>query len=108
MLMPFGKFKGVTLESLPDDYLGWLLTRELRDHLREALLRESDRREGVAPVVVEIRKADIGLMRLVIDLGYRAAARTIHPDCGGDPERMVRLNALVEFLRNSLPEDSDE
>ena len=34
----------------------------------------------------------------VIDIGYKALARDIHPDTGGAPEMMVRLNAVRDRL----------
>lgn len=41
MRMPFGKFKGVELGDLPDDYLAWLTTlHDLRDPLRSAVATE--------------------------------------------------------------------
>lgn len=104
MRMPFGKFKGMTLDELPDDYLDWLLTRDLSEILTEALLRESDRRAGSAPIAILIQPCDLELMRLLVDLGYRAAARSLHPDSGGDGEAMIRLNGLAESLRRQLPE----
>ncbi len=43
--MPWGKFKGVRIRLLPDDYLSWLTTLELlRDHrwkwLKDSLISE--------------------------------------------------------------------
>lgn len=39
-LLPFGKYKGTLVSALPDDYLQWLSTRELRDPLRSVVTRE--------------------------------------------------------------------
>lgn len=39
-LLPFGKYKGTPVNALPDDYLQWLSTRELRDPLRSVVARE--------------------------------------------------------------------
>lgn len=39
-LLPFGKHKGSPVSTLPDDYLQWLSTRELRDPLRSVVARE--------------------------------------------------------------------
>jgi hypothetical protein len=38
--LPFGKYKGTPVSALPDDYLQWLSTRELRDPLRSVVTRE--------------------------------------------------------------------
>ncbi len=37
MRMPFGKYRGLDLEDLPDEYLEWLLSIDLREKLRSAL-----------------------------------------------------------------------
>ena len=44
MKIPFGKFKGTFLCDLPDDYLAWLQTIELRDPLRAAIFAEAKER----------------------------------------------------------------
>lgn len=41
MLMPFGKYKGHALETVPDDYLLWVVANiPLRDPLRSAVAAE--------------------------------------------------------------------
>jgi hypothetical protein len=35
---------------------------------------------------------------------YRQAAARLHPDVGGSPEKMARLNAAWRAIRNSLPQ----
>ncbi len=35
--MPFGKFAGQSVDTLPLDYCGWLLTRDIWPDLREAV-----------------------------------------------------------------------
>jgi hypothetical protein len=35
--MPFGRFRGHSLDELPDDYMEWLGTLELREPLRFAV-----------------------------------------------------------------------
>ena len=95
MLMPFGKHKGVEIEDLPDDYLEWLLGRDLYDPLLSEVMEEVDRRAGIVPTTFEVRPADVYLLRLVIDLGYRAAALTLRPDQWRHRQKhMVCLNAL--------------
>jgi hypothetical protein len=46
MLMPFGKHKGAELDAIPAGYLTWLITTELRDPLRDAVVAELERRKG--------------------------------------------------------------
>lgn len=46
MRMPFGKFKGLELADLPDEYLDWLMGLvDLRDPLRMGVEQEAQRRE---------------------------------------------------------------
>ena len=109
MTMPFGKFKGIAVEDLPDGYLCWLAGEEveLRGQLAFEVQREYARRLHQAEprsqgATIRIAPADVELTRLVVDRGYRAAALLFHPDHGGDPAMMVRLNNLAESLRGQL------
>jgi hypothetical protein len=122
MMMPFGKYRGMEVVDLPSDYLEWLLDNvDLQSRLKNAVLGELDRRayeqkqdrygrrqdsthqrSASAAVAIKIRPDEIGLARDVFDRGFRAAALTHHPDVGGDPGTMVRLNALAESVRSQL------
>jgi hypothetical protein len=46
----------------------------------------------------------------IIDTGYRSLAAKVHPDVGGDPSAMVRLNVARDWLRRfvttALPEET--
>lgn len=91
MNMPFGKFKGVPVDELPQDYLSWLWTEvDLRDPLRSAV-------KGVlfpecGPV--EACMPDKDLVRCV----YRRLASKWHPDHGGDHKAMAALNDFYTEL----------
>jgi hypothetical protein len=115
--MPFGKYRGREIANLPNDYLGWLLTRELDDWLRDAVNTEYQRRTyrydnreyhtppqptPTAEPGLRIQPDELSLARRVFDGGYRTLARTMHPDLGGNAEEMRRLNLLAASLRSQL------
>src|SRR5687768_17402034 len=45
--MPFGKYKGWPLDQVPDDYLEWLQTIDLRPRLLQAVMQEAAYREAM-------------------------------------------------------------
>jgi hypothetical protein len=103
MRMPFGKFKGERLADIPDDYLAWLLTRDLREPLKTAVEyearrrgqhdeRRSDHEINVNPKVVEA----------LVAAGLRALARKYHPDAGGNHDDMVAINEAASWLRGQV------
>jgi hypothetical protein len=107
--MPFGKYRGIDLRHLPGSYLAWLRDElELREPLFSAIERECDRRAGQprsseAPqVILRLEAAELPLVKQVFDLGYKSAARSLHPDAGGTSQAMQRLNALVASVREQL------
>ncbi len=51
-VMPFGKHKGQMLHELPEDYLEWLSTVELREPLKTLRAVEVERRKRGDPVPV--------------------------------------------------------
>lgn len=62
MTMPFGKFKGSSLRSLPDYYVLWLLTLDdLRDPVLTAINDEADRRRADARAGVGATGIENGL-----------------------------------------------
>lgn len=102
--MPFGKHKGEPIDELPDGYICWLLTIELREPLRSAVENEAHTRgldtSGTRCAIVP--PAAIVVARRLVDVGYRRLAVELHPDKGGSTEAMVQLNAAVEALREAL------
>jgi hypothetical protein len=108
MTMPFGKYKGVEVIDLPDSYICWLIDEvdlfgqlhlEVQREYFQRLHQAESRNDGAT---IRIAPADVELARLIVNHGYRSASKLFHPDAGGDPAMMVRLNAVVESLRSQL------
>jgi hypothetical protein len=110
--MPFGKYAGWEFEEIPADYLTWLLTIELRDWLRKAVTDECQRRAEererrtypppAAGPAIRVPLEEVPLIRRVFDAGFRALARKLHPDAGGDLREMQALNSLADSVRAQL------
>src|SRR5215471_18361148 len=107
--MPFGKYRGIPITDLPDHYLEWLNSLDdLRGRLRRAVNAEWQYRqweeEARRPVehAPEMDAEDRALLAELVQAGFRALVRRYHPDVGGDGEKMVRLNALMERLRQGV------
>lgn len=106
--MPFGRYRGHRLSALPDDYLEWLRSRELRQPLRGRVDAECRRRRfgsadeaAAAPALSpELRP----IAERLVTAGYRALAKHLHPDQGGDGEQMRALNAAMSVLRQLIGE----
>jgi hypothetical protein len=109
--MPFGRYRGLYVADLPDDYLRWLQgLDDLRGRLRRAVDAEwrsrrlrADYRDdpSEATLPFQIDAGDKPLLQELLRSGYRALAAKYHPDVGGDPDTMRRLNALMEKLRET-------
>jgi Putative quorum-sensing-regulated virulence factor len=110
MTMPFGKWRGVELEDLPDHYIHWLRSLpDLRDPLRTGIEGEWAKRfepewDGPQEDFVQgLDAEEFSLLKLVIQAGYRSLSIKLHPDLvGGDGREMRELNALMEKLRGAL------
>lgn len=109
--MPFGKHEGWRLSDVPSDYLDWLAGEPwVRPYLRievEAELRRRGCGNQSAPIPAAVegfQVADVALFADLIERGYKALARQLHPDtgAGANPERMVALNRMVEDLRAQI------
>ncbi len=104
--MPFGKFKGQAISELPDYYLLWITENlDLREPLRGYIFAEIKSRGGpavVGDVTLRVPAPDVAMVREIIDRGVRASAKVHHPDLGGDPKVMVRLNNVSAALRSQL------
>jgi hypothetical protein len=98
MSMPFGRHKGTKISELPDDYLQWLLSIDLRQPLKSAVENEYREREctddddDATPVNALV-------VDEIVTAGVRSLAKKFHPDAGGDHERMVVINQAADWLR---------
>jgi hypothetical protein len=92
--MPFGRWKGVILADLGDDYLLWLSDwPELREPLKTHVFKELETRDLIR-TNIEAAKLDIAL----IEMARRQLARQFHPDIGGSDMGMKAINAMADYL----------
>ena len=121
--MPFGKFKGQPIYSLPGWYLKWLLEEaEIRN---PALLSElqaerqsrAGRQDGFNFGREEqhgngkrYKETEYGRQQTppaeirefcvkIVESGYRSQAKVNHPDSGGTHQKMILLTEAVDYLR---------
>lgn len=99
MKVPFGKFRGVELEFLPDDYLSWLASIELRPRLEAAVRAEiMDRGIGVEAPTTRLVVPDAGIVQRI----YRELAIEYHPDkARGNGDIMRGINIFRDRLRDA-------
>jgi hypothetical protein len=101
----FGKYEGMEVRELPDSYLAYILDYQKKNVVRESQLiteveKEIDFRENA-------HLAELSVAEQIITAGYKALAAKLHPDAGGDHDKMVELNASAEKLRHILLEEAD-
>jgi len=102
--MPFGKYQGVLVADLPDDYLHWLHEKvSLREPLRTAVQREFESRFSRENATATRPPSEILTMaEELVSVGYRKLAQLHHPDHGGDHRAMTLVNNAADFLRKTL------
>lgn len=103
LFLTFGKYKGVPLAQVPQQYLDWALREvELLPYLRHAIEQElANRATGHhgSQARQAHQRIDLGPL---IKQWFSTLANRFHPDRGGHPERMLALNVAAEELTRLL------
>jgi hypothetical protein len=127
MLMPFGKYRGRSIESIGTSYLHWLYDEvDMRPRLRRAVVTElrargvhcdddddcdyeddrderesySSHRHGGASLSISPEDAPLAIE--IVRQGFRSLAKRFHPDTGGSDEQMKHLNRVHAALAAQL------
>ena len=106
---PFGRHRGERVSDLPDEYLLWLSSVDIRNSkLHAAVLEEIERRRleeersGRDDFVDRLNAPRLEVAEQLIGAGLRTLARKHHPDAGGDSRKMVELNNAADWLRQRV------
>lgn len=106
--MPFGKYKGLPLEAVPEDYLLWVLDNcdRINPFLRQAISRRLGLDEPRAGPrgTGHSAAAVLGAVDGAIARWYSEMARRYHPDRGGTNQQMQAINEAYGRLRELLRE----
>jgi hypothetical protein len=108
--MPFGKWKGHTLDDIPVDYLIWVLDNVetlspfLRDEIERHLRGDNEEysrgyRDGFrAGQVIREQAPRLDHVKQAVQKWHREVSLRFHPDRGGD----ARVMRVVNELRDSV------
>lgn len=86
----WGKYKGVSIHDVPEEYLTWLI--ETRERDIKLYQSELDRRESAVE-----SKAD--MLQRLIKAGFRDMSKKLHPDAGGSATEFADLQNAYEKLK---------
>lgn len=129
-----GEFVGRKLSELSDEELNRFIRRDAGSQFSEArssffvpsshvfwdhsqywfaryeLERRKPESERDILASLDVREGDntVVIARKLVDFGWRAASRKLHPDHGGDTATMQRVNAAHDFARERLKSDQDK
>jgi uncharacterized protein (DUF3820 family) len=104
--LPFGRYRGVPLEAVPQHYLLWLLRIDLYPRTRALVEAELDTRaRATGPreqLLQLVEPGAVAVARQLVEAGRRSLARVHHPDQGGRAEVMKQINAVADKLLEVL------
>jgi hypothetical protein len=101
--MPFGKYRGVVVEALPEEYLTWLWENiDLREPLRTAVEEALDGHTEPPVRTKDVPAVVKHMAQEIITTGYRALAHRHHPDKGGSHDAMIRLGQARDWLNEEV------
>lgn len=108
--MPFGKYKGIDVREIPDDYLEWVW-REctvtslwLKRYLEQMFGPMPNQAEPEVKRVYESQTKVMILIDGVMKNWGRRLTLKYHPDRGGSHEQMLVVNEAVESLKKAIQE----
>jgi hypothetical protein len=103
--MPFGKYRGWSLERIPGSYLQWVIRTcdAAPPALLDAVADELVRRDAMQCRRAE-QSQNADACHAVIDKWYDEMSRWFHPDRGCHTEAMKAINIGVERLREMVEE----
>lgn len=104
MTLPFGKYRGHSVDAVPAGYLAWLLEEtDINEPHRSAIRDELAERLDLAPDSALQLAPPAGVadrVSALIAAGYRSIAPRLHPDrAGGDGRAMQEVNAARDWCR---------
>jgi hypothetical protein len=101
MRMPFGKYKGLPLKTVPTGYLCWLLSEcDLSAWLKRAVEDELDYRAGEFRPSERPAEANVpASLSRIVQQWYRGLVMDYHPDRGGDTKAMQAINDAFDRLK---------
>jgi len=94
-VLTFGKYNGMPIESVPADYLEWLIETRKKDI--RLYQDELDRRAAA-------ELSSLTMVERIIQAGYKSLAKSFHPDVGGDANQFRELQGSYEQLKGILSE----
>jgi len=103
--MPFGRHRGQTLDTVPSDYLEWVIREGIeRPHwLLDAVRDELDRRRyGRQQYGAPPREQTGVVVANAVRRWFNRLSLMHHPDRGGDDKSMQIVNQAHAILREEL------
>lgn len=104
MKMPFGKYRGVNLEEIPQDYLLW--TYENINFRSKTLKCEIESILNISSHEDDSKGKEDSISAAEIETWLSRMARRYHPDRGGTNEQMQAVMEGYHLLKEILKQNT--